>query len=94
MGYTREAAGMVGLQAVAWLAGNDELLPVFMGASGASETDFRQGLQDPGFQTSVLDFLMMDDAWVIAFCDSVGLDYPKLAEVRMVLAGGGEVHWT
>ena len=94
MAFTRDGAEMIGLQAVAWMAANDELLPVFMGATGAGETDFRQGLQDPVFQASVLDFLMMDDAWVMAFCDSVGLPHAALAEVRAALPGGGEMHWT
>ncbi|MFW2588043.1 DUF3572 domain-containing protein [Sagittula sp. SSi028] len=94
MAYTRETAETLGLQAMAWLAGNDELLPVFMGATGASEQDFRQNLQDPVFQGSVLDFLMMDDAWVVDFCDSIGIPYTALAEARMALPGGEQTHWT
>lgn len=92
--FTRENAEVIGLQAMAWLAGNDALMPVFLGASGASETDFREGLQDPVFHASVLDFLMMDDAWVMEFCDSAGLPYTSVMQARAALPGGGEMHWT
>ena len=94
MGFTQETAEMIGLQAMAWLAANDDLLPVFMGATGASEAAFRAGVQDPEFQASVLDFLMMDDAWVIAFCDSQNLSYESLARARAALPGGEQLHWT
>ena len=94
MSFAREHAETVSLQAVAWLAGNDDLLPVFLGATGAGEADLREGLNDPVFQASVLDFLLMDDAWVVAFCDSAGLEYAALAAARAALPGGQEVHWT
>jgi hypothetical protein len=90
----REAAETVGMQALAWLAGNDELLPVFMGSTGADLDDLRAGAGDPAFLGSVLDFVMMDDAWVVAFCDAAGLPYATPMQARTVLPGGGQVHWT
>lgn len=94
MSLSTDAAERVALQATAWLAGNDELLPVFMGATGADEAAFRAGLDQPEFQASVLDFLMMDDAWVMAFCDASGLPYDSLMQARAALPGGAQVHWT
>lgn len=94
MSVARETAETVGLQAVAWLAANDELLPVFMGATGVSEADFRSDLEDPVFQGSVLDFLLMDDAWIMAFCEASGLTYEMPMQARAALPGGGAVHWT
>lgn len=94
MVISRDRADMIGLQAVAWLASNDELLPVFQGSTGASEDDFRRGLTDPEFQGSVLDFLLMDDAWVMAFCDAQSLDYEFPIQARAMLPGGEQVHWT
>lgn len=85
---------MIGLQAVAWLASNDALLSVFLGATGASEQDFRDGLQDPAFQGGVLDFILMDDAWVQQFCESAELAYDMPMQARAMLPGGGQVHWT
>ena len=90
----RDAAEIVALQALAWLAGTDELLPVFLGSTGASPGDLRSQAGDPGFLAAVLDFLLMDDAWVIAFCDAAGLPYTAPMQARQGLPGGGAVHWT
>ena len=90
----RDAAETVGLRALAWLAGNDELLPVFLGSTGASLDDLRAGAGEPAFLGSVLDFVMMDDAWVVAFCDAAGLAYEAPMRARAALPGGGQVHWT
>ncbi|SIT12292.1 Protein of unknown function [Roseivivax lentus] len=91
---SRTNAEVIGLKAVGWLAGNDTLLPVFLGATGADEAQFRGAFGDPDFQASVLDFLLMDDAWIAAFCDAEGLDYSAPMAARAVLPGGEAVHWT
>jgi len=54
---------------LAWIVGQEELLPVFLGASGLSETDLRTRVSDSDLLGAVLDFVMMDDAWVMSFCD-------------------------
>ena len=82
---TQEAAEAIGLQALAWLVANEDLLPVFMDASGAT---------DPGFLGAVLDFVMMDDAWVIAFCDTLRMPYERVMQARQSLPGGEQVNWT
>jgi hypothetical protein len=84
----------VGVQALGWLAGNDELLPVFLGSTGASLDDLRAGAGDPAFLGSVLDFVMMDDAWVVAFCDAAGIAYTVPMQARAALPGGAVTHWT
>lgn len=92
--YTRESAEVLGLKVLGWLAGEEELLPVFLGATGASETDLRTGATDPVFLGSVLDFLMMDDAWVVRACDAIGVGYDAPMQARQVLPGGAQVNWT
>ena len=94
MNITRESAETIGLEVLGWLAANDDLLPVFLGATGASEADLRDRAADPEFLGAVLDFLMMDDAWVTAFCDAQGLAYDVPMRARAVLPGGAEVNWT
>lgn len=89
-----EAAETVGLKALAWLAGNDDLLPVFLGSTGAGIDALRNGAADPAFHAAVLDFLLMDDAWIQAFCDAEELGYSDPMEARAALPGGGAVHWT
>ena len=90
----REAAETVGLRALSWLAAHEELLPVFVGATGASLSDLRSGAGDPAFLGSVLDFLLMDDAWVTGFCRATGRAFTDPAAARAALPGGQAVHWT
>ena len=90
----QDRAETVALQALAWLASNDEVLPVFLGATGASLSDLSGQAPNPVFLGSVLDFLLMDDTWVMGFCDSVGLAYEAPMQARAALPGGEAVHWT
>ncbi|WP_299965727.1 DUF3572 domain-containing protein [uncultured Roseobacter sp.] len=92
--YTQESAELVALRLLGWLAANDTLLPVFLGATGASEADLRAGAADPVFLGSVLDFMMMNDDWIVESCDSLGLDYAAPMQARQALPGGAEVNWT
>lgn len=94
MAIQREVAETIALQGLAWLAGNDELLPVFLGATGASESDVRENAADPTFLGAVLDFIMMDDAWVVEFCDTHSLPYDRPMIARAMLPGGEQTHWT
>ena len=89
-----DRAQTIALQALAWLVANDDLCPTFMGATGTSIDDLRNRVGEVEFQTSVLDFLTMDDAWVMAFCDDAGLPYEDPLTARYALPGQGQVHWT
>jgi len=82
------------LSVLEWLVSNEELLPVFLGATGASESDLRVRIGESEFLGSVLDFVMMDDAWVIGYCDGQGLPYETLMRARQSLPGGTDVNWT
>jgi len=90
----QESAHVVALQALAWLAADDDLLPTFLGATGASLGDLRVRAGDAEFLGAILDFLMMDDQWVVAFCDAQGLPYTAPQAARAALPGGVPVHWT
>lgn len=89
-----ESAEVIGLTALTWLVGNDELLPVFMGASGAGVDDIKSGATSPEFLAAVLDFLTMDDIWVKQFCEANALPYDAPMMARQALPGGGQVNWT
>ena len=84
----QETAETLALRALAWLAGNDDLLPVFLGSTGADPGQMRDRAGDPVFLASVLDFLLMDDAWIVAFCDAAGLPYAAPLQARAALPGG------
>lgn len=90
----QEIAETLALQALAWIAGNDEMRPLFLGASGASAADLAKGATDPAFLAAVLDFLLLDDAWIVAFCDAAGLRYDAPMQARAALPGGEAANWT
>lgn len=94
MPTSSEAAEIVALKCLAWLAGNDDLLPDFHKQTGASGDDFTSRAQDPEFLLCVLDFVLADDARVIEFSESAGLAPESLMAARQGLPGGGDVHWT
>lgn len=94
MSFSRQSAEVLALQVLGWLVANDDLRPVFQGASGASDDAIKTGATDPVFLGSVLDFILMDDAWVVACCDSLGKPYDCLYTARQFLPGGEQVNWT
>lgn len=87
-------AEAIGVKALVWLAGNDELMPVFLGASGAAVEDLRAQAENPAFLGAVLDFILMDDAWIMAFCASENLSNETPMRARLALPGGEQVSWT
>ena len=94
MQKAQESAETLALQVLGWLVGDEDLMPVFQGSTGVSETDIRARAGDPQCLGAVLDFLMMDDAWVIRFCDEHTVAYERIMQARAALPGGEQVNWT
>ncbi len=92
--HRQEAAETLALRALTWLAGNNDLLPVFLGATGASTADLAKNAAKPEFLASVIDFLLMDDAWITGFCDVERLPYDAPMQARAALPGGDLINWT
>ncbi len=92
--HRQETAETMALRALSWLAGNEELLPVFLGSTGASLGDLATGARDPAFLGAVLDFILMDDVWVVACCETIAVPFDSLIQARAALPGGAEMHWT
>lgn len=90
----QETAQILALQALAWLAADEALLPRFMDSSGTSAAELRARAADADFLAAVLDFLLQEDAWVIAFCDAHALPYTAPQTARAALPGGRALHWT
>ncbi len=90
----REFAETIALRALGWLAGNSELLPQFLAASGLDASELAARAGEAEFLGAVLDFILMDDGWVREFCDSARLGYEQPSAARMALPGGEALHWT
>ncbi|MBK5928783.1 DUF3572 domain-containing protein [Rhodobaculum claviforme] len=90
----REIAETVALRALAWLMGPADLAETFLGASGLSPQDLRLRATEPETLAAVLDFVLMDDQWVLAFAAAEGVAPDRVARARAALPGGDLPHWT
>jgi hypothetical protein len=91
---TRDQAEMLALQALGHLASDPDLLGAFMAATGADPAALRAGARDPAFLGAVLDFLLQEDARVLAFAAVAGIAPTLPAQARAALPGGQAWHWT
>jgi Protein of unknown function (DUF3572) len=90
----QEIAETLAIEALTWLVGQEDLLGLFLGASGLAPAELRGRAGDPDFLASVLDFILTDDAWVRRFCDGAGRAYDAPMRARQALPGGEPPHWT
>ena len=90
----REIAETRALEVLTWVLSEDDLIQVFMGATGASQNDLRSNTLSHEFLLSILDFVLMDDRWVISCSKFLNIDPTQIQLIRMSLDGGQEMTWT
>lgn len=90
----QDYAETIALKALAWLAGDPDVMAQFLAASGLAPAEISARAGEPEFLGAVLDFILMDDGWVQGFCDNTGLAYDQPMAARMALPGGAQLHWT
>ena len=70
---------------VVFLGGREDDLERFFAVSGVEPSDLRTRLADPGFQRGLLDYVMMNEPLLLAFCEEAGHDpasFVRLVENR------------
>ena len=90
----KEIAETRALEVLTWVLSEDDLIQVFMDATGASQDDLRSNTLNHEFLISILDFVLMDDSWVISCSKFMNIDPSQIQVIRMSLDGGQEVNWT
>lgn len=92
----QEFAEIFAIKALAWLGEDDELLGVFLGSTGANSEDLRQAAirRDGEFLGNVLDFILMNDEWVLRCAQSIDVPPADFVIARAALPGGQLPHWT
>ena len=90
----REIAETRALEVLTWVLSENDLIQVFMGTTGASQNDLRSNTLSHEFLLSILDFVLMDDRWVISCSKFLNIDPSQIQLIRMSLDGGQEVTWT
>ncbi len=83
----KEQAENLAIQALAWLAEDQERLGHFLNASGASVEDLRLRAQEPEFLGFVLDFMLLADENILEFCQANQQPPENVQTARMVLTG-------
>ena len=86
----REAAEMVAVQALSFIAGDPERLGQFLAETGIGPDTLRSAASDPKFLINVLDFVMRDDATVKAFANAAEIHPTQVAAARQAL---GDPRW-
>jgi Protein of unknown function (DUF3572) len=84
---TREAAEGLGVQALAWLAGDSERLGRFLALSGLGPETIRATAHDSGFLAGVLEYVTRDEALLVAFAEHVQITPERVMQAQGVLAG-------
>ena len=82
----REAAEIVAIQALSFIAGEPERLGQFLAETGIGPETLRTAAADPRFLASVLDFVLRDDATVKAFASASKLHPTNIAAAHQALS--------
>ena len=90
----KEIAETRALEVLTWVLSEDDLIQVFLGTTGASQDDLRSNTSNHEFLVSILDFVLMDDSWVISCSKFMNIDPSQIQIIKMSLDGGQEVNWT
>lgn len=77
---SRSDAETVAIQAIAFISADDVLLSRFVTLTGCGLDVLRDRVSDPEFLGAVLDFVLGDEACVVAFAEQSGL-HPEAASL-------------
>ena len=87
----KENAYIIGLKAVTYIMGEEDLLPRFLALTGLGENDISEQLQDENFLSSCLDFLMNNEKDLLSFCDDSNIKPEVPMHASQIL--GGANNW-
>jgi hypothetical protein len=84
---TPETAQTTALQALAWIASDEDLLLALLERTGASGDDLRASAADPEFLGAVMDFLLENEQILTDFCEQNDFPPETPKQVRQALPG-------
>ncbi|WP_376871431.1 DUF3572 domain-containing protein [Albirhodobacter sp. R86504] len=90
----QEDAQLIGVNALGWIASQETVFEAFLMNTGARPEDLRALAGEDGFLTQVLDFVMLQDEWVIEFASASSMAPERVVMARAVLGHGDTRHWT
>ncbi|ABS64421.1 conserved hypothetical protein [Parvibaculum lavamentivorans DS-1] len=89
----RDQAELLAIRALGHIAADEDLLGDFLALSGLAPDELRARAGDADFLGGVLDYMLADEARLLAFCEAEEVKPQWPAAARRALPGGEEVHW-
>jgi hypothetical protein len=86
----REAAEMLAIQALGFIAAEPQRLEAFLAATGLTLDRLRESATEPDFLGGVLEHMLADESLLLAFAESAAIDPAALARARNALGGNWE----
>ena len=87
---TKEQAEGLAIQALTFIAGDEERLGRFLAVTGIGPAQIRTAAHEPGFLAGVLDYVASDDRLIAAFASEAGFDPEAIDQGRLAL---GDSPW-
>lgn len=82
-----EEAETLALRALAFVAGDEDRLRGLLSRSGIELSTLRSRAGDPAILAGVLDYLLSDEAAILAFCELEDIEPTAPARARSLLPG-------
>ena len=82
-----EAAAQTAIEALGWLAADDDRLERFLAVSGLVPQNLRQAAAEPGFLAAVLDYFASNEALLVDFARDCARRPEEVARAHAVLQG-------
>lgn len=79
------------IAALAWLAGQPELMGRFLALTGLEASNLREAAREPGFVAGVLGFLMNHEPTLMDFCAATDTRPETVARAFRALGGADGV---
>ncbi|MEN3977247.1 DUF3572 domain-containing protein [Emcibacter sp. SYSU 3D8] len=89
-----DRAETVALQALAFLAADEQALDGFVHLTGLGLDQLRAAASNPEILAGVLDHLLQDEPLLLAFCEAADIKPDEPARARAYLPGGDLPHYT
>jgi Protein of unknown function (DUF3572) len=86
----REAAEMLAIQALSFLAEEPERLADLLNTTGLTVERLRESASTPGFLAGVLEHMLGNESLLLAFAEAAGIDPADIARARGALGGRWE----
>ncbi len=94
MTKSTDSAEAIAIQALAFIAGSETLLPRFLQLTGIDASEVRQAAREPGFLAGVLQFIAAHEPTLIEFCEQSGNAPREVMSAIGALPLGDATHQT